>query len=224
MELDFTPFFNKYKELSKMADSVFEQISKKYPECIKCKEKCSDCCNALFDLSLIEALYINYHFNIIFKGKEKDRLIEKANSADREIHKIKKLAYKDLEAGKDENEILAQIAEKRVRCPFLNKNDMCVLYDYRPITCRLYGIPTSIGGVGHTCGISGFVEGKQYSTVNLDIIHRKLYEISAEFVKAIKSKYIKMADLLVPLSMALLTEYNDEFLGIKQTDSEKLEK
>ena len=58
------------------------------------------------------------------------------------------------------------------------------------------------------------MEGEQYPTVNLDIIQKKLYEISAEFVSQIKTKYVKMAEMLVPLSMAILTEYDGIYLGI----------
>lgn len=214
MGIDFTPFFKKYEELSAMADGVFERVKKDYPECVKCKTHCSDCCHALFDLSLIEALYINHHFKKKFKGKEKDGLIERADRADRDVYKIKKKAYKDLETGKKEGEILTEMAKERVKCPLLNDDEQCDLYEHRPITCRLYGIPTSIGSEVHTCGMSGFVEGKQYPTVKLDIIQSKLYEISADLVKTIRSKHVKMSDMLVPLSMALLTDYNEEYLGI----------
>jgi len=106
------------------------------------------------------------------------------------------------------------LAEERVRCPLLGAKNRCHLYAFRPITCRLYGIPTSIQGSGHTCGLSGFIEGNAYPTVNLDVIHRKLFEISAALIQATKSRHIKMADMLVPLSMALLTVYDDEYLGI----------
>jgi len=75
-------------------------------------------------------------------------------------------------------------------------------------------MPTSTGGIGHTCGKSAFVEGKPYPTANLDVIQKKLYEISAEFVGQIRTRYVKMADMLVPLSMAILTEYNEEYLGV----------
>ena len=111
------------------------------------------------------------------------------------------------------------IAAERVMCPLLNDNEMCDLYEHRPITCRLYGIPTSIGGRSHTCGKSGFVEGKPYPAVNLDAIQKKLYDISYEFVREIKTKYLKMADMLVPLSMAILADFDEEFLGI--ADSKK---
>jgi len=55
---------------------------------------------------------------------------------------------------------------------------------------------------------------QQYPTVKLEKIHNKLYEISVELVREIKSKHIKLADVIVPLSMALLTIYDDEYLGI----------
>ena len=221
MNIDFTPFFKKYEELLIVVDSVFDRIKEEYPDCVKCGVGCSDCCYALFDLTLIEALYINHHFNNIYKDGKREQLVESASRADRDIYKIKKKAYKDLESGKDENRILEEMAEERAKCPLLDDEEKCVLYKYRPITCRFYGIPTSIGGRGHTCGISGFVQGEQYPTVNLDTIHKKLYEISDELVRGIQSKYIKMADMLVPLSMAMITDYDAVYLGIADEKEEK---
>ncbi|MBW2569362.1 MAG: YkgJ family cysteine cluster protein, partial [Deltaproteobacteria bacterium] len=209
MDIDFSSFFRKYEKIVVMVDNVFKRVKKEYPECVTCEQECSDCCFALFDLSLIEGLYINYQFNKNFEGKEKNRLIDKLNTADREVHRIKKKAYKDLKAGEKEDDILNDMAEKRVRCPLLNEQNLCDIYEYRPITCRLYGIPTTIGGSGYTCGKSGFIKGEQYATVNLDMLQNNLYKISAELVKEIKSRHVKMADMLVPLSMALLTNYNE---------------
>jgi len=216
MKIEFEAVFKKYEELVKAADAVFEHVSKEHSECVKCKIECSDCCHAIFDLTLIEAIYINHKFNEKIKGNDKEVIIKKANDIDRQIHKIKRKAYKELEAGSGEDEILAKLAGERVRCPFLNYKDSCDLYEYRPITCRFYGIPTSIGGVGHTCGKSGFIKGEKYPTVNLDIIHGRLQQISADFVKEIRTEYIKLVDMLVPLSMALLTVYDEEYLGINE--------
>ena len=216
MEKNFEPFFKKYEELVKTADDVFERVSKEHSECVRCKIECSDCCHAMFDLTLIEAMYINHKFKEKIEGNAREVIINKANDIDRQIHKIKRKAFKELEAGSSEDEILAKLAGERVRCPLLNSKDSCDLYEYRPITCRFYGIPTAIGGVGHTCGKSGFIEGEKYPTVNLDIIHGRLQQISAEFVKEIRTEYIKLVDMLVPLSMALLSVYDEEYLGIKE--------
>jgi Fe-S-cluster containining protein len=214
MKIDFTPHFEQYKAVSKMADDVFERVKKEHPKGVTCAIKCADCCHALFDLTLVEALYINHQFNQKFQDKEHEQLLEKANRADRKVYMIKRKAYQEMQSGKKEVEILVGLAAERCRCPLLNTEDVCDLYAERPITCRLYGIPTSIGGVGHTCGKSGFEEGKQYPTVNLDTIQGKLFAISQELVASIKTKYANMAEILMPVSMALITVYDAEYLGM----------
>jgi Fe-S-cluster containining protein len=221
VDLNFDQFFNKYEAVVAMADNAFERVRTIHNECIKCKIHCSDCCHALFDLTLIEALYINHKVKEIFKGEKKVRLLEKADIADRSVFKLKKKAYKEFEGGKSEDAILNDMATKRLRCPLLNEEDMCDLYEFRPITCRLYGIPISIGGKGHTCGVSGFQEGKNYQTVNMDILQTKLYEISDSLVKSINSKHIKMSEMLVPVSMAILNNYDKEYLGIPDMENSK---
>ena len=218
MEIDFTPFFKKYEAIRNMADEAFARVEKEFPDCVKCQIKCADCCHALFDLTLIEAIYINHRFNQAFQGKEREALIERSNLADRKIHMIKKKAYNDKKSGKNDVEILMNLASERARCSLLNDEDLCDLYEYRPITCRLYGIPTSVESISHTCGQSDFAAGQKYPTVNLDIIQKKLYEISSEFVGQIKTKYIKMAEMLMPVSMAILTDYDEDYLGIKDSD------
>lgn len=216
MKIDLNPFFLKYEALLKLADDTFDKIKTEFPDCVACKVACADCCHALFDLSLIEALYINHHFNRSFDGVEKEKRLKLANELDRKVYKLKRDAYKNLESGRNEADILTEMAEHRVRCPLLSNEDACELYEYRPITCRIYGIPTSIGGKSHTCGLSGFEQGRSYPAVNIDVLQKKLYDLSAEFVDAIGSRYARMAEMLVPLSMALLTEYSDEYLGIAE--------
>ena len=215
MNFDDTSFFKRYEALVKVADQLFERISKEFPDEVKCKEGCADCCHALFDLTLIEALYLNAAFNRKYSGSQREALLEKANKADRSIAKIKRQAYNELREGREEAEILKSLAQQKVRCPLLNDDDRCDMYALRPITCRFYGIPTAIGGKGRTCGLSGFVPGRSYPTVHLDRIHEQLQQITAELVRDIGSNHIKLADLLMPLSMALITVFNEEFLGVE---------
>lgn len=218
--MNLEPYFKQYEALVKTADELFSKVSQEYPDEVKCKLGCADCCYALFDLTLIEALYIKHHFKACFEGVEYEKRLEIANKIDRELYKLKRKAYKELEAGKEEADILREMAEVKVKCPLLNDQNTCDLYAHRPITCRIYGIPTSIAGEGHTCGLSGFLQGSAYPTVKLDIIQNKLFEISAALVSDIKSRYSRMGDMLVPLSMALLTEYDDVYLGVKGADKE----
>ena len=214
MEFDLTPFFKKYEALLAVVDATFDRIKKEYPTAVTCRLQCADCCHAVFDLPLVEALYVNYHFNRKFQGKQRDRILEKANRADRKAFKLKKKAARDRKGGKTETEILVEMAAERIPCPLLNDEALCDLYAFRPTTCRLYGLPTAIGGLSHTCGRSGFFEGKAYPTVNLDAVHRKLFQLSGEIARALQTRYARLHEMLVPLSMALLTDYDAAYLGI----------
>jgi len=221
MSVDLRSYFKKYEALVTQADGVFDRVKNAHADCVKCEEKCADCCFALFDLTLIEALYIHHKFNEKYQGTEKAELLEKSNRADRRIYKIKRKAYNELQAGKNEGEILAAMALERVRCPLLNEKELCDLYEYRPITCRFYGVPTAIGSAGHTCGKSGFKQGEKYPTINLDAVHSRLQQISAELLRDVQSKNIKLADLLVPLSSAVILDFDDVFLGIAEEPLEE---
>ncbi len=213
-------YFMEYEQVVRQVDKAFSDVQNRYGDKVKCAIKCADCCYALFDLSLIEAMYLKDHLDMKVKPGKRALIIRKANKADRETCKIKRRANKELKNGKEEAEIMIRMALEKVRCPLLNDENQCDLYEYRPITCRVYGIPTAISGRGHTCGMSGFIEGKKYPTANLDVIHKKLYRISAEYAKSIKSRYSKLAELLVPVSMAFLTEYDDKYLGVAQKKEE----
>ena len=90
MDFDLTPYFKRYEALLRLSDQLFEQVAEKHPECINCKIGCSDCCHALFDLTLIEALYLNHKFNEHYAGPEKEELLESANTADRQGTRIKR--------------------------------------------------------------------------------------------------------------------------------------
>ena len=221
--MNFEPYFEKYRYLVEQVDAAFGKIETAFDDCVNCKVGCADCCYALFDLSLVEALFIKNEFDTKISEDLRSKIIERANDADRKVYRLKRQAHKDQQAGKPENEIFDWLSAQRVRCPLLNNNDQCELYESRPITCRLYGVPTVIGNQAHTCGLSGFKEGESYPTAKLDAIHQKLYDISSELAHEIKSRYPKLAEMLVPLSMALLTEYTEEYLGVKSPESDPAE-
>lgn len=225
MDFDFKPYFDKYKALVDQVDGAFKIVEGQHPECVRCKLECSDCCHAIFDLTLIEALYINHYFAENLSPEKKNIILDRANVADRKAAKLKRQAQKALREGKkDEQQILYELSLERIKCPLLSDGNLCELYDYRPITCRLYGIPTSIAGKGHTCGISEFKEGEKYPTVNLDPIQSRLYQLSNEIVAALKTKYVRMGEMLVPLSMAILTVYDKSYLGLEEPEDKKEER
>jgi Fe-S-cluster containining protein len=215
MALELQQHFVKYEALVSMVDAVFNRVKDEYPKEVFCREKCSDCCYAIFDMTLIEALYIKDQFLKHFSGKQKNDVIEIADKTDRVLVKMKRDAYKKVQEGADQLEIVGRMSQERVRCPLLGENNLCMMYDKRPITCRVYGIPTSTAGVSHICGRTNFDQGKPYPTLNMDKIYTQLQLLSAELIKDIKSSNIKMHEMLIPVSMAIVTDLNEEWLGVK---------
>lgn len=215
------PIFEKYEALAADIDAIFERVRADFPEAVTCYEGCSDCCHALFDLPLVEAAYLNRAFNNAYPhGLERSAILEKADKADRAIHKIKRQAFKAEKAGQEPGVILENLGREKIRCPLLIADtsgqgaERCALYVRRPLTCRLYGIPTAIGGQGHTCSLSGFDPGKHYPTVKMEGVYARLASLSLELARLAESGYSQIHTVLVPVSMAILTSYDERYFGI----------
>ena len=216
MALDLSEFFKKYEAIIGESDQVFNAVRAKYSENVRCEKGCSDCCHALFDLTLVEALFLNTVFGARFTGKDRTRILKRADEADRQVHRLKRDAFRAVKDGQNAQEILLEMAKVRVRCPLLDDDGLCEMYDARPVTCRIYGVPTAIGGEAHTCGKSAFEKGKAYPTVYLDRIQDRLYALSHELASSLNTSFKGLGEVLVPVSLALLTEYTEDYLGIKK--------
>jgi len=216
MTLDFSRTFEKYETLVAQADQIFAAVQDRHTNCVRCKMHCCDCCYAVFDVTLIESVYVNYHFNKSLTRKERRPILRRAEKADRKYYQIKqKLKRMYIDQGKPPEDVLFHLAQERVACPFLNDHDLCDLYTQRPITCRVYGIPTSIAGKTHICEKAGFKEGTAYPTVNLDHMNDRLFQLSKELLHEVGSDNLKMHMSLVPVSAALMTTYDEAYFGMK---------
>ena len=220
MNPDFSVFFKEYEALVAQVDAVFQKVAGNFAGEVKCRQGCSDCCHALFDLTLIEAMYLNAKFAELDEARRAAILIE-ADKADRKAYVFKKKASREAEEG-DHSEILLRTAKERLRCPLLDENDTCALYAHRPVTCRIYGIPLEIGGKSHTCGLSGFEPGRSYPAVNLEPIQDMLLALSNRVLDHVGSAYDDFRLMHVPVSSAIMTVYSDEFFGVPQRDGDAL--
>ncbi len=214
MDLDLSPFLAEYARMASEMDEVFTKVQAACPDEVTCHLGCCDCCYALFDLTLVEAMALNQAFKTELPAEVQKAVLEEAESIDRKTFQIKRSAFKERQKGVDTDTILKELGRERVRCPLLSEENQCVLYEHRPLTCRLYGLPLSVGGQVHTCSKSNFVNGQKYPTVFMDKIQDRLLDLSQRMVDTMPTKHTKLAEVLVPVSMALLTDYDEEYLGI----------
>ena len=200
-----TQLFRSYELLTDKADEAFQGMEKEHGICIKCAPHCSDCCHAVFGLFLIEAAYLKQHFDQLDSEICREALL-RCNDAERAIKRleIKMQNYED-----DQQMQVHILARERIRCPLLNENQECVLYAHRPITCRVYGIPTKIHGKAHACGKAEFKKGESYPTYDMDRVYRDLYTLSEAMLTNSEKGKTEKASLLVSVPKAIRTPLDD---------------
>jgi len=201
MRVIFEDLFQQYEKLVAKADESFREVEKECAPLMKCGEMCSDCCNSVFGLFLIESVYLNQHVAKMERRKRRE-VLSRGERSDRELLEAeKRLQMYDHDPGA---KALA-MARERVRCPLLGDQGKCVLYQYRPVTCRVYGIPTIINGKIHACWKAGFEKDRPYPAFNLDGAYRELYRLSGLLLQRLAPQNMERASLLVSVSKSIST-------------------
>ncbi|MBI5584825.1 MAG: YkgJ family cysteine cluster protein [Deltaproteobacteria bacterium] len=214
---DYQSIFEQYEALVRKVDQAVGRVHADFPAEVRCRPGCSDCCFAVFDLTLVEAFYLNAHFHWELPEGIREKVIGRAEIADRQFYQIKhRLQRLRQREQKTDQDLLLYLAEQRVRCPLLNDADHCDFYAFRPLTCRIYGIPAAIQGAPRICGRAGFQPGLRYPTVNLDQVNGALFDLSRRLLETagVEDPDQKLRGMVVPVSEALLTDFDEEFFRL----------
>jgi len=132
----------KYAALLASVDQWFAACVARAGSEITCKTGCSECCRAMFDITLLDALYLKTGFDRLDAGV-KARVLHKVKKRLRHLQTL----WPDFKAPyilnyrpEEEWEILMP-DEDETPCPLLGEDGTCLVYDFRPMTCRLHGLP-----------------------------------------------------------------------------------
>ncbi len=203
--MKLAPLFQNYELLADRADRAFQETAARHGACVRCARGCADCCHAVFGLFLIEAARLKQKFDELAPEKKKAVLL-RCGEAERDLRRLEKT----LEGFADDPGMQDYaLARERVRCPLLDEAGDCMLYPFRPITCRVYGIPTRIQGKARVCGRAGFEPGRSYPVFDLDAAYRELYLLSRELLEAGEEGDPEKAGLLLSLPRALAASLDE---------------
>jgi len=134
--------FERYGNLLREVDLWFAASLAHHPADIACHQGCSACCRGLFDITLLDALYLRSGFDRLPEGirsavlpRAKVRLDDITEcwplfSAPWLLNPIPEQEWDAIMPDDDE-----------IPCVLLSEEGTCLVYDYRPMTCRLNGIP-----------------------------------------------------------------------------------
>ncbi|MCK9294343.1 MAG: YkgJ family cysteine cluster protein [Desulfobulbaceae bacterium] len=157
--------FAKLLHLYQFVDQTMAMLFDRFPAEIRCGKGCTDCCNAVFDLSYIEAANLLAHFKTLPPDSQNE-ILAGCPPAEQQWLEI-------FQGNGDPS-------TARIRCPLLSSQGLCRCYAARPINCRTYGVPTVINGAAHVCGLSNFSMGSSYPSLDLAPLQRSLYEYSVD--------------------------------------------
>jgi len=138
----YAPFLGRLKTIYAAMDQKYRKAADYYGfHCTGCDDNC--CFTRFYHHTLLEYLYIIEGYNIL----DHEEQIE-----------VKRRA---LEVCRKTSQADEKGVHVRLMCP-LNFNDLCLIYDYRPMICRLHGITYQLQrpgqGVLYGSGCEAFTE------------------------------------------------------------------
>jgi Fe-S-cluster containining protein len=129
----FEPLIDRYQGTCTEVDEEFARNRRIHGARIQCRPGCSDCCHQLFQITEIEAAHVSAGVRNL-PDLTRKHLIERAISYME--------ARQKLVAVRGEPEAWGSLpaAGSRLACPAL-QDGTCLIYKYRPLICRKFGIP-----------------------------------------------------------------------------------
>lgn len=202
------PIVEKYGQLLKEVDHWFARSAKAAGSAVQCGKGCSSCCRGLFDITLLDAFFLRQGIDSLaprFREVVHARIAAQLRSL-RLIwpgvsppYIINALHEEDLDRIMPE--------EDETPCPLLGDDGLCLVYEYRPMTCRLHGIPlVDISGESFQddwC-THNFTDEDPLERRDLRWEFRKLFQrelsLFREFTGVLFNQKINELDTLIPLA------------------------
>lgn len=130
-----------YRRLLGEVDAWFDGCLQAAGPQLACRRGCSDCCRGLFEISLLDAWLLLEAFERL---PEATRAAVRKRSAARLAELQRRwpqLRNPYLLNGLPEAEWTAMPEDDPTPCPLLDAAGLCLVYDARPLICRLHGLP-----------------------------------------------------------------------------------
>jgi Fe-S-cluster containining protein len=117
-------------------------VQNQYPDDVVCRKGCYDCCLGLFDISLLDVYYLRQGFNQLPKSVQQ-KVVHRAKKILNDIQKIQQNLNPPYFLNEFSDEDIDSLCDKfaEIRCPMLSEQNQCLVYNERPMTCRLHGLP-----------------------------------------------------------------------------------
>ena len=186
--VDLSTYFAEYEALIK---KVEEDIEKAGEDRAGCGMSTDECCFKYFDLQLIEVIYLTNKMNRTLKSDLRSDVIHEAVEVYKKTTNLRRILdgeKNDPEAYK--KNLIEAYNRKKILCP-LNRESRCCLYEYRPINCRLYGVPEM--------------------SIDFDFVHDILSDISRNVFFAFAGSFLEKDILFFSMAETVSGKFVQEY-------------
>jgi Fe-S-cluster containining protein len=202
-----------YRELLAEIDGWFDNFLRTAPaDTLACRPGCSACCRGLFDITLLDAFLLKEGLAGL-PGAMQTQVLERCRSRLPELQqRWPELQPLSLLNALPDDGWTAMPEEDETPCPLLGGDGLCLLYDYRPMTCRLHGLPNiDLSGEDFSTDFCTLHAGDPHA-LPADVLRgpfRAIFTREFELLRAITLQLTgtptSEADTFIPL--ALLADY-----------------
>ena len=119
----------------------FRKIRTKYSDHMQCGKGCTACCYGLFDITLADALDVGRGFQSL-PSNVQGQVLSRANALHRKIRGSAPGLHEPTILAEDDARLDAIVDAANIApCPCLGEAGECLIYEKRPVACRLEGVP-----------------------------------------------------------------------------------
>lgn len=131
-----------YGRLLSRIDAWFARCMENHGSEISCADGCSDCCRGLFDITLLDAWYLRLGFDRL-PEEQRQRVLAQARKRVAGLAALwPEYSAPYLLNHRPEEEWEALMPDDdETPCVLLDEAGRCLVYQHRPMTCRLHGLP-----------------------------------------------------------------------------------
>lgn len=136
-----TALLKSYHQLIGQVDSWFNVCLSAGGASLACRGGCSSCCRGLFDITLLDAWLLKAAFYELPEAV-RNQVLDRSQPRLAELQNLwPKLKNPYLLNDLPEAEWQEMPENDLTPCPLLDENGYCLIYEARPLTCRLHGLP-----------------------------------------------------------------------------------
>ena len=203
-----------YRNLLGEIDIWFDTCLKQAPPgTLACRKGCSACCRGLFDISLLDAFLLREGFSRL-PGVVREGVLARCRPRLAELRQCWPQLQQPYLLNDLADDCWQEMPEDDpTPCPLLGADNLCLVYAFRPMTCRLHGLPAiDLSGEDFTSAVCTLHPGDPQA------LHGELprwrfrpafareIELLRTFTAQLTGTPTSQADTFIPL--ALLADYS----------------